>query len=118
MNYALPVVAAQTAASLNLPKGRPPENTASCILTAANRILAGLERGTTIESRILRQAMEEAFGGSDAEGFWSWKDAYEACATAQVLFLKKYGRAMQERAASPAAPLSMISRIASRKSVV
>jgi|10_taG_2_1085330.scaffolds.fasta_scaffold00652_13 hypothetical protein len=112
MNYALPVAAAQTAASLNLPKGRAPEIIASCILTAANRILAGLERGTTIESRILRQAMEEAFGGSDAEGFWSWKDAYEACETAQVLFLKKYGRAMQERAASPAALLSMISRIA------
>ena len=89
MNYALPVAAAQTAASLNLPKGRTPENTASCILTAANRILAGLERGITIETRILRQAMEEAFGGSDAEGFWSWKDAYEACETAQVLFLQE-----------------------------
>src|SRR3546814_20194848 len=88
-----------TAASLNLPKGRPPENTASCILTAANRILAGLERGITIETRVLRQAMEEAFDGSDAEGFWSWNDAYDACEAAQVLFLKKYGRASQERAA-------------------
>ncbi len=112
MNYALPAAAVQTAAPLSLPKGRTPENTASCIFTAANRILAGLERGTTIETRILRQAMEEAFGGSDAEGFWSWKDAYEACEAAQVLFLRKYGRAMQEKAASPAALLSMISRIA------
>ena len=112
MNYALPAAAVQTAAPLSLPKGRTPENTASCIFTAANSILAGLERGTTIETRILRQAMEEAFGGSDAEGFWSWKDAYEACEAAQVLFLKKYGRAMQEKAVSPAALLSMISRIA------
>ena len=107
MNYALPAAAVQTAAPFCTP-----ENTASCIFTAANRILAGLERGTTIETRILRQAMEEAFGGSDAEGFWSWKDAYEACEAAQVLFLRKYGRAMQEKAASPAALLSMISRIA------
>ena len=112
MNYALPATAAQTAAPLSLPKGRTPENTASCILTAANRILAGLERGITIETRILRQAMEEAFGGSDAEGFWYWKDAYEACEAAQVLFLRKYGRACQEKAASPAVLLSMISRIA------
>ena len=112
MNYALPAAAVQTAAPLSLPKGRTPENTASCIFTAANSILAGLERGTTIETRILRQAMEEAFGGSDAEGFWSWKDAYEACEAAQVLFLKKYGRACQEKAVSPAALLSMISRIA------
>ena len=112
MNYALSVTAAQTAAPLSLPKGSTPENTASCILNAANRILAGLERGIQIETRILRQAMEEAFGGSDAEGFWSWKDAYEACEAAQVLFLRKYGRAMREKATSPAALLSMISRIA------
>lgn len=107
MNYALPAAAVQTAAPF-----RTPDNTAPCILTAAERILAGLERGITIETRILRQAMEEAFGGSDAEGFWSWKDAYEACEAAQVLFLRKYGRAMQEKAVSPAALLSMISRIA------
>lgn len=107
MNYALPATAVQTAAPFCTP-----ENAASCIFTAANRILTGLERGITIETRILRQAMEEAFGGSDAEGFWSWKDAYEACEAAQVLFLRKYGRAMQEKAASPAALLSMISRIA------
>ncbi len=112
MNYALPAAAVQPAAPLSLPKGRTPEITASCILTAANRILAGLERGVTIETPILRQAMEVAFGGSDAEGFWSWKDAYEACEAAQVLFLRKYGRAMQEKAASPARLLSMISRIA------
>lgn len=112
MNHVRPAAAVQTTAPLSLPKGRTPENTASCILTAANRILAGFERGITIETRILRQAMEEAFGCSDAEGFWSWKDAYEACEAAQVLFLKKYGRAMQEKAASPAALLSMISRIA------
>ena len=28
---------------------------------------------------ILRSAMETAFCGSDAEGAWVWKDAYEAC---------------------------------------
>ena len=107
MNYALSAAAARTAAPFCTP-----DNTAACILTAANRILAGLERGIQIETRILRQAMEEAFGGSDAGGFWSWKDAYEACEAAQVLFLRKYGRAMQEKAASPVALLSMISRIA------
>ncbi len=125
MNYALPAAAVPCVRPFETSTGRSdppsadqsspsrtPEKTASCILTAANRILAGLERGITIETRILRQAMEEAFGGSDAEGFWSWKDAYEACEAAQVLFLKKYGRAMQEKAVSPAALLSMISRIA------
>ena len=130
MSYALPAAAAHCVRPFETSTGRSdppsagqsspsrtPENTASCILTAVNRILTGLERGITIETRILRQAMEEAFGGSDAEGLWSWKDAYEACEAAQVLFLRKYAkamqrRAMQEKAASPAALLSMISRIA------
>lgn len=107
MNYALPATAVQTAVS-----SRTPDNTASCILNAANGILASLERGVQIETRLLRQAMEEAFGGSDAEGFWTWKDAYEACEAAQVLFLKKYGPAMQVSAKTPEALLAMINRIA------
>ena len=107
MNFALPAAAVKPSAPF-----RMSEDQASFILTAAERIFAGLERSIQIETRILRQAMEEAFGGSDAEGFWSWKDAYEACEAAQVLFLRKYGRACREKAASPAALLSMISRIA------
>lgn len=91
---------------------RAPEEEAACILKAAESILTGLERGLLIEARVLRQVMEEAFGGSDAEGFWTWKTAYEACEAAQVLFLRKYGRAMREKAGSPAAQLAMLSRIA------
>src|SRR6202011_4497253 len=45
-----------------------------------------------LDSRALRSAMEAAFGGSDAEGVWVWKDAYEALEAAQVLFLSKFGR--------------------------
>lgn len=91
---------------------RAPEEEAACILQAAERVLTGLERGLLTEARVLRQAMEEAFGGSDAEGFWTWKAAYEACEAAQVLFLRKYGRAMREKAGSPAGQLAMLSRIA------
>jgi len=107
MNLMTPAAAVTAAAPI-----RAPEEEAACILKAAKRILAGLERGNLIEARVLRQAMEEAFAGSDAEGFWTWKAAYEACEAAQVLFLRKYGRTMQERAATPAALLSMITRVA------
>ena len=48
----------------------------------------------------LRSAMEAAFGASDAAGAWAWKDAYEAAEAAQVLFLRKFGRAMRTRAGS------------------
>ena len=56
--------------------------------------------------------MESAFGGSDADGAWDWKTAYDACEAATVLFLRKFGPAMRARAASPAAMLPMLAKIA------
>jgi hypothetical protein len=58
--------------------------------------------------------MEAAFGGSDAEGAWIWKDAYEALEAAQILFLRKFGSAMRTRAGLPAAMLEMLTRLAER----
>ena len=58
--------------------------------------------------------METAFCGSDAEGAWIWKDAYEALEAAQVLFLHKFGMAMRTRAGSAAAMLEMLTRLAGR----
>ena len=50
-----------------------------------------LGKGDALDGRALRSAMEAAFGGTDAEGAWVWKDAYEALEAAQVLFLRKFG---------------------------
>ena len=61
----------------------------------------------------LRGAMEAAFGASDATGAWNWKTAYDACEAATVLFLRRYGAAMRAKAASPAAMLPMLTKIAS-----
>jgi hypothetical protein len=38
--------------------------------------------------------MSDSFGGTDAQGFWVWKDAYEALEAAQVLFLHRFGSAI------------------------
>jgi hypothetical protein len=43
-----------------------------------------------------------------------WKDAYEACEAAQVMFLRKFGGAMRSRAGSAATMLEMLTRLASR----
>jgi hypothetical protein len=56
--------------------------------------------------------MEAAFGASDATGAWGWKDAYEAGEVATVLFLRKYDKALFRKAASPAARLSVLAKIA------
>ena len=42
--------------------------------------------------------MTAAFGASDADGAWLWKDSYEAAEAALVLFLQRYGRAMRREA--------------------
>jgi len=87
-------------------------DTATCLIRAANLLLPDIEHGHAVDSRQLRTAMEHAFGGSDAEGAWAWKHAYDACEAAQVLFLRKFGPAIRARAATPAAQLAMLGKVA------
>jgi predicted RNA methylase len=85
---------------------------AARITDAARLLLPDLERGRRIDAATLRAAMEHAFGGSDAEGAWDWKAAYDACEAATVLFLRKYGKALFRKSGSPAAALPMLAKIA------
>jgi hypothetical protein len=84
---------------------------APVVLAAAHHLLGHLERGERVDAAILRAAMEAAFGASDASGAWDWKTAYDACEVATVLFLRKFGRALFRKAASPAARLSALTKI-------
>ncbi|MGE0767959.1 MAG: strawberry notch-like NTP hydrolase domain-containing protein [Hyphomicrobiaceae bacterium] len=88
-----------------------PVGHAPAILSAAKNLLGHLERGQRVDTSLLRAAMETAFGSSDAAGVWDWKTAYEACEVAIVLFLRKYGKALFRKSASPAARLSTLSKI-------
>jgi predicted RNA methylase len=85
---------------------------ASALFAAADRLLPQLEAGRPVDAHALRAAMEQAFGGSDAEGAWNWKQAYDACEAAQVLFLRKYAGAIRARATTPSAQLAMLGRLA------
>ena len=101
MNISSPVIAPVT-----------PLGAAPAILAAANLLLPHLERGQRVDTAALRSAMETAFGASDATGAWDWKLAYEACEVATVLFLRKYGKALFRKAASPASRLGPLAKIA------
>ena len=83
---------------------------AAAILAAARHLLPMLEAGHPVDTAALRGAMTAAFGGTDAEGLWDWKTAYDACEAAEILFLRRYGAAIVSRAAPSA--LAMIERIA------
>ena len=90
-----------------------PQNIKSArVLSAAAQLLPSLERGSALDARLLREAMTAAFEGSDQDGAWLWKDAYEASEAAAVLFLRKYGSGMLKKAASAARYLSMLERLA------
>ena len=91
-----------------------PPDKMSGLIHAATLLGQLLRQGRALDSRALRSAMEAAFGGSDADGAWVWKDAYEALEAAQVLFLRKFGAAMRARAGSAAAMLEMLTRLAGR----
>jgi hypothetical protein len=84
---------------------------ASAVVRAARQLFTDLERGRRIDATALRNAMEAAFGASDASGAWNWKTAYDACEAAIVLFLRRYGAAMRAKATSPTAMLLMLARI-------
>ena len=84
----------------------------AAVHAAALLILPHLERGARVDAVALRDAMEAAFGGSDATGLWDWKTAYEACEVATILFLRKYGKALFRKAGSPVAALPLLGKIA------
>ena len=85
---------------------------AAAVAEAARLLFPHLERGLRVDATVLRAAMETALGASDASGVWDWKTAYDACEGATVLFLRKFGPAIRAKAASPAAMLPMLAKIA------
>ncbi len=91
------------------PAALQPASAPAALLAAARTLLPVLEAGRALDAATLRNAMTNAFGASDADGAWLWKDSYEAAEAALVLFLQRYGRAMRREAgAGPAGPAAML----------
>ena len=105
MNIAIPPSSVSLAAVSDRRSGTAP------LVVAGRLLLPLLEAGQVIDATSLRDAMSHVFGGSDAQGAWTWKDAGEACECAQLLFVLKYGAAMQRQAGDPKAVLTMLKRV-------
>ncbi len=87
-------------------------DTAAAIVSVAQSLQPDLAQGFQINALRLHMEMERAFGGSDADGAWDWKLAYEAGEVALVLFLRKFGRALLARAGTPAGLLPILAKVA------
>lgn len=78
---------------------------------AGEVFLNHLVAGRALDAQILRAVMTDAFNGSDADGAWTWKDAYEAVEVAFVLFLQRYGGAMAQKANNAGAHIAMLEKL-------
>ncbi len=82
----------------------------AALVSAAQALLDPLARGAAIDAHLLRAVLTPACGGSDSEGAWHWKAAYDVCEVAQLLFLRRFGPAIASRPAT--AQLAMIAKVA------
>ncbi|MDI1280041.1 bifunctional class I SAM-dependent methyltransferase/DEAD/DEAH box helicase [Brevundimonas sp.] len=62
---------------------------AANILAAARALAAHLARSCPLDRRLVAAVMTTTFGASDAEGAWSWRDAYDAIEAATVLQVRR-----------------------------
>lgn len=62
---------------------------AANILAAARALAAHLARSRALDRRLVATIMTTAFGASDAEGAWTWRDAYDAIEAATVLQVRR-----------------------------
>lgn len=84
---------------------------AARLVAAARDLLILLCRGEALSATALRRAMVTAFGGSDSEGAWTWKDVYEVQEIAALLFIRKYRDALAGR--KPLAALATLEKLQS-----
>ncbi len=67
-----------------------PSQTDSHILDAGILLADYFYSDRPISKLNLAQAMNEAFGGTDANNCWRWKWAWETLEVAQILFLRRF----------------------------
>ena len=108
----LPSMAARRAAANTPASGGA--SRAELFLHAAELLQTALESGESFGTSRLRDAMTAAFDATDAEGGWDWKSAYDVCEAAQILLLRRYGRALAARNPAPQKMLAALSRITAR----
>lgn len=85
-----------------------PRNT----LAAARALAPHLARSRALDRRLVAEAMTIAFGGTDAEGLWDWRDAYDAVEAALVLQLRRLAPQIGRLEDAPAEIVGLLANVA------
>ncbi|MFA4938880.1 MAG: hypothetical protein WC597_06510 [Brevundimonas sp.] len=59
------------------------------VLAAARALAIALARSRPLDRRLVADVMTTAFGASDAEGAWTWRDAYDAIEAGTVMQIRR-----------------------------
>ena len=65
-----------------------PDRSEPLVLSAAREVQRLVEAGETVSRARLNSVLNREFGGSDADGRWSVRDAHAVLEIAQVLWLR------------------------------
>ncbi|MDR3511006.1 MAG: bifunctional class I SAM-dependent methyltransferase/DEAD/DEAH box helicase [Caulobacteraceae bacterium] len=69
--------------------GDATDQKAANLLAAARALVPHLNRSRALDRKLVSGVMTTAFGASDAQGAWLWRDAYDAVEAALVLQLRR-----------------------------
>ncbi|MDI1328231.1 MAG: strawberry notch family protein [Brevundimonas sp.] len=81
------------------------------ILAAARTLALHLARSRPLDRRLVSGVMTTAFGGSDAEGVWGWRDAYDAIEAATVLQIRRLGPQVARLEDAPAGIAALLAAV-------
>ncbi len=103
-------MSANCSLSLFVPEtGEAPAN----ILAAARTLAIHLARSRPLDRRLVAEVMTTAFGASDAEGGWNWRDAYDAIEAATVLQIRRLAPQVLRLEDAPAEITALLAGVSS-----
>ena len=71
-----------------------------------------LNRSRALDRRLVASVMTTTFGGSDTEGAWIWRDAYDAVEAALVLQIRRLGPQIGRLEDAPAEIAALLANLA------
>ena len=103
MNALLPLFTAAGDAS---------DHRAANLLAAARALTPQLNRSRPLDRRLVANVLTTTFGGSDTEGAWLWRDAYDAIEAALVLQIRRLAPQIGRLEDAPAEIVALLANLA------